>query len=252
MKRERFIFVYLLLMVAFLVVSSIQLIRAPLGDMTSAGHQQAFLVWGILGGSSLMGAVYSLLRVFDRKPTLKFGEVFYFDELQPEAKPSTGRKSGKGGRLRLVRRNMSRHVDRLLRPAMMVFVWFCATLFATALWKVWNTPRPWSGFTMIEVAFLATGSLLAVVVACGLGFEKRWAAILGWIFAFIQLLWFPVGLLSGILYFILLKRLIFSIGGVHILYKKSFVRLRKRKDNMASKRPVNKQLQAKFKQQDAA
>jgi hypothetical protein len=250
LKQKRFIFTYLVVMSVFTALSALQLIRIKWALVPDYGREQMMIGWSLLGIFSLAGAFFSLIRMHGSKPSLKFGESFFLDTPQEE-RTQVVRDVGKLN-VRRIRRKLSKKTVKFSEPLAMAFVWFCAALFLVASWKVWNTPQPWPMFTSVEVVFLVAGAILAIVVACGLGLKKRWAAVLGYIFGFMQLLWFPIGLLSGLLYLIMLKKGIFNAFSEKVSLGIFWRLTGAQSVSLASKRAVNEQLRAEFKQQDAA
>lgn len=250
LKSKRFTFTYLVVMGVFAALSALQLTRIQSGMDSHYGREHIMIGWSLLGILSLVGAFFSLIGLLSSKPPPKFGECFTLDGSQAEKAREVATLDKE--RLRRIRRKISKDIAKITGPIALTFFWFCASLFVITLWRVWNTPSPWPMFTSVEVVYLITGSMLSVLVACGLGLKKRWAAVLGYIFAFIQLLWFPVGLISGLLYFITLRKVISYAFSGGVSFGRSWRPTTAQSVPMASKRPVNERLRVEFKQQDAA
>lgn len=250
LKSKRFIFTYLVVMGVFAALSALQLTRIQSGMVSHYGREQMMIGWSLLGIFSLVGAFFSLIRLLSSKPSPKFGQCFNLET--PQEEKTQVAKDVEKLTVRHIRKKISKTIAKITGPLALTFFWFCVTLFIVTLWKVWNTPQPWPMFTSVEVLYLVTGSVLSVLVACGLGLKKKWAAVLGYIFAFTQLLWFPVGLLSGLLYFIILKKVIFYALSGDVSFRRFWMQPTAQSVPMASKRPVNEQLRVEFKQQDAA
>ena len=84
-------------------------------------------------------------------------------------------------------------------------LWGIATLFLTTLWRVWQSPQPLPQYKVVEVIYLSIGLGLIAITGAGLALDQVWAGPVGYMFSFLQMIWFPVGLFTGSLLMILLN-----------------------------------------------
>ena len=76
----------------------------------------------------------------------------------------------------------------------------------------------------------------------GLILDKVWAGPVGYIFGFIQMLWFPVGLFTGLLLMILLNKIARKPLRLKLKRNDYWIQMRKKKQEFASQQQVNKSI----------
>jgi hypothetical protein len=239
---------YLSIMVAFAVLCAGQAVRLWFERDMQDGFMLYIGGWILLSMISLTTFLCVYGKMMKNMDSPRFGQVYTSTRVQINPISVKKYKSS----LRMTWKKLSLSQKIFARSMAICLLWGVTTLFLTAFWRVWQTPQPWPQYTEAELIYLSTGLLLITVMGMGLAWNQTWAGPVGYLFSFLQMIWFPVGLFTGLLLMGLIK---------YVAREPIQVRLKKEpymknryvvKRSFASKRPVNKTLLFELDKEDAA
>lgn len=204
--------------------------------------------WILLSMCSLIGSLCAYRKMVQNTNSLRFGVVYQLTGVADN--PASDRKYKWS--LRIVWKKLSRRQQAIARSLVVCLMWGIVTLFLTALLRVWQTPQPWPQYLGAEVIYLSTGLVLMTVVGAGLALGRAWAGPVGYIFSILQIIWFPVGLLTGALLMMLLKYVAKEPVRFRLKREAYMKNVRPVKKSFASQRQVNDTLLFELDKEDAA
>jgi len=237
MKKPRLNILYFLCMILLLIVCTVKLFSLLLSPLI----EETILlrgVWAFLALASFIGALFSFRKKQEEHIKRNFGQVFalksdsYHVSRQRKKKPV----------INIYWRELSKRKKKIILSLFICLSWFTATVFISAIWSVLSLPKPLPLYSEAELIYLLVGILLTVIMGFGLILDKVWAGPVGYIFGFIQMLWFPVGLFTGLLLMILLNKIARKPLRLKLKRNDYWTQMRKKKQEFASQQQVNESL----------
>lgn len=229
---------YFSIMIALTILCVVQVVQYCLQQELQENRIFYLSGWILLSLSSGLGSFYAFKKTFHRKKSPSFGEVYHLTTVA--AAPVVARKYKSV--FRVAWRKLSHRQKALARSMAICLLWGVATLFLITLWQVWKAPQPLPQYKTIEVIYLSIGLGLITITGAGLALDRVWAGPVGYIFSFLQMIWFPVGLLTGSLLMILLKYVAREPIRFRLKRDQYMKFTRQKKQSFASKRQVNNNL----------
>lgn len=205
-------------------------------------------VWILLSLSSGVGSFYAYKKTVHKKESHRFGKVYHLPTAA--SYPVSVRKYKSV--FRVAWRKLSHRQKTFARSMAVCLLWGIATLFLTTLWRVWQAPQPWPQYRGAELIYLSIGLGLITVMGAGLTLDRAWAGPVGYIFSFLQMIWFPIGLFTGTLLMILLKYVAREPIRFRLKRDRYMKGARQTKQSFASQRQVNNTLSFDVDKKDTA
>ena len=229
---------YLIIMIALTILCVVKAFQHFFQQNLQEDRTVYLSLWILLSFSSAAGSIYGYIKVFRKKESLRFGEVYHLNTVA--ANPIAVRKYKSA--LLVGWKKLSHRQKAFARSMAICLLWGIATLFLTTLWWVWQAPQPWPQYKAVELIYLSIGLGLITIMGAGLALDRVWAGPVGYIFSFLQMLWFPVGLFTGSLLMILLKYVAREPIRFRLKRDPYVMGARKKKQSFASQRQVNNAL----------
>ena len=237
---------YLSIMIALTILCLVQAVQYCFQQELKGDRIVYLNIWILLSISSAAGSFYAYKKAFHKNDSRRFGEVYHLTTAA--ANPIAGRKYKSF--LRIGRKKISHRQKVLARSMAICLLWGIATLFLTTFWQVWQAPHPWPQYKVVELIYLSIGLGLITIIGAGLALDRVWAGPVGYIFSFLQMIWFPVGLFTGSLLMILLKYVAREPIRFRLKRDPYVMGIRKKKQSFASQRQVNNSLSFDLEKKD--
>ena len=229
---------YLSIMILLTILCVFQMVQHCFQQKLQEDRIVYLSLWILLSLSSAVGSIYGWMKVFHKKESLRFGEVYHLNTVA--ANPIAVRKSKSV--LRVGWKKLSHRQKAIVRAMAICLLWGITALFLTTLWWVWQAPQPWPQYKTVELIYLSIGLVLITIMGAGLALDRVWAGPVGYIFSFLQMLWFPVGLFTGSLLMILLNYVAKEPIRFRLKRDSYMMGARQKKQSFASQRQVNNAL----------
>ena len=237
MKKLRLNILYFICMILLFIVCTIKLFSLFLSPLI----EETILlggVWAFLALASFIGALFSFRKKQERHIKRNFGQVF---ALKSDSY-HVSRQRKKRSVINIYWRELSKRKKKIILSLFICLSWLTATVFISAIWSVLSLPKPLPLHSEAELIYLLVGILLTLIMGLGLILDKVWAGPVGYIFGFIQMLWFPVGLFTGLLLMILLNKIARKPLRLKLKRNDYWTQMRKKKQEFASQQQVNESL----------
>ena len=198
----------------------------------------SFFIWLGLSCISFLGAFFSYKQSFIEKKRRSFGQVFALSSDSNQL--FTNRKNISKKNIfwrRLLTRN-----KKIIRILFICLSWVIFTVTLSAIWSVFASSKPWPAYKEVELGYLFLGVFLIAVMGIGVVLDKSWAGRVGYTFAFLQMLWFPVGLLTGLLMMLLIGKVVKKPIQLKLKRNDEWQRRKKRKQKFAQQKKINETL----------
>ena len=235
MKLTRPKRIYLSFMIALTILCVVQAVRYWFKQELQEDRIVYLSGWILMSLCSVAGSFYAYMKAVQKKESLRFGEVYHLNTVS--SKPVVVRKYKSV--LRAAWKKLSHRQKAVSRSMAVCLLWGIATLFLTTLWQVWQAPQPWPQYKVVEIIYLSIGLGLITITGTGLALDQVWAGPVGYIFSFLQMIWFPVGLFTGFLLMILLKYVAREPLPFRLKREPYMKNTRRPKQSFASQRQVN-------------
>ena len=229
--------VYFICMILLFIVCTVKLVTILLAKPI----EETFLlggVWAFLAIAACLGAIFSFRTTPQGHIKKNYGQVFAL------ASDSyyVSRQRKKKSIIKVYWRELSKHKKKIILSLFICVSWLIATVFIYAIWNLLSLPKPLPLHSGAELVYLIIGIVLTIIMGLGLIFDKVWAGPVGYLFGFLQMLWFPIGLFTGVLLMILLNRVARKPLKMKLKRNDNWIQMRKKKQEFASQRQVNKSL----------
>ena len=203
-------------------------------------------VWTFLALASFFGALLSFRKKAGRAYKKKLWAGFCAQIRFISCISSKKEKSV----INIYWRELSKRKKKIILSIFLCLSWFTATVFIVAIWSVLSLPKPLPLHSETELIYLLVGIVLTLIMGFGLILDKVWAGPVGYLFGFIQMLWFPVGLFTGLLLMILLDKIARKPIRLKLKRNDYWTQMRKKKQEFASQQQVNKSLSFRLDNED--
>lgn len=230
--------IYFSIMIALTVLCMIQAVRYWFHQDLQENRIVYMSGWILMSLCSGAGSFYAYMKAFQKRESPRFGEVYHLTTVA--SNPVIVRKEKSF--LRATWKKLSNRQKAVARSMAVCLLWGSASLFLITLWRVWQAPQPWPQYKMVEVIYLAIGLGLITITGAGLAMDQVWAGPVGYIFSFLQMIWFPVGLFTGSLLMLLLKYVAREPMRFRLKREPYMKNTRRPKQSFVSQRQVNQTL----------
>lgn len=230
--------IYLSVMIVLTVLCVVQAVRYWFQQELQENRIVYLSGWILMSLCSGAGSFYAYMKAFQKRESLRFGEVYHLTTVA--SYPVVVRKYKSV--LRVAWQKLSHRQKAVARSMAVCLLWGIASLFLITLWRVWQAPQPWPQHKMVEVIYLAIGLGLITITGVGLALDQVWAGPVGYMFSFLQMIWFPVGLFTGSLLMLLLKYVAREPIRFRLKREPYMKKTRRPKQSFASQRQVNQTL----------
>ena len=239
--------IYLSIMLALTILCVVQVVRYWFQQELQEDRIVYLSGWILMSLCSGAGSCYAYMKAVQKRESLRFGEVYHLTTVA--SNPVVVRKYKSV--LRAAWKKLSKRQKAVARSMAVCLLWGIATLFLTTLWRVWQAPQPWPQYKVVEVIYLSIGLGLITITGAGLALGQVWAGPVGYMFSFLQMIWFPVGLFTGSLLMLLLKYVAREPIRFRLKREPYMKNTRRPKQSFVSQRQVNQTLSFDVDRKDA-